>query len=784
MTTNNAVIESITCPITLAPMHNPVTAPDGQTYEKEAIVKWLSEKGTSPHDRRVMTANELQVNAAIRFLCDKYHSGEITAAETPRAKPAIFYNSIKLNCDVFKRIITNDNHVMMTFKVDESNDHLQSLPEDERYLSQDVILVIDRSGSMNSAATSQDSDGNNTESGWSVQDVVNHAACTIIKSVNSNTRIAVIAFDNYIEEIVPLTLMTEMNKSTTIAKVKEIKPRGQTNLWGGIEKGISILDERDDKSRNGNIVALTDGSPNISPARGEVDTLKKVRVKKNFTASIYTIGFGYNLQEGLLYDLAKAANGGHGHISDGGMIATVMCNFISTILTTIVSNLQLHVKTQFQNHVSPDFMLGDYETNIYPNNETIFDIGTVQIQQTRDIIMNFNPNEKYEIYYTYKIGGQPYTSNTINIDASNCNGVTIPKNITVDIHKNRYDVVNSVRKMINYNLVSQYDRSREIQLQLENQFEEFSKVSDDNLTHGLLNNLKQVNGDKNSGQINMAVTNPTYFNKWGKFYLDQVSRSLNNQQKPNFKDKGMPFGGPTFENLIDQASDIFNSLPPPEPSLINTTRQYNPSARYTGMQGQQTPQRPMVMANLNNAGGGCFDSNCTITMADGSTKILKNLNKGDKILSCDLNNIPQIASIVCILEIKITYGIREFVDFEGGLYITPWHPIKYQNEWVFPADIKAPVIKSCNSIITLILDNHHIGFINGHQCIMLGHNYKNGILNHAYYGTNAIINDMKNHYGWESGKVVLNDTSISFIKENEMTSSIKIDCSTTRVDVY
>ena len=38
-------------------------------------------------------------------------------------------------------------------------------------------------------------------------------------------------------------------------------------------------------------------------------------------------------------------------------------------------------------------------------------------------------------------------------------------------HQLSYDVVNSVRKMINYNLVSQYESSREIQLQLENQFE-------------------------------------------------------------------------------------------------------------------------------------------------------------------------------------------------------------------------------------------------------------------------------------------------------------------------
>ena len=39
---------------------------------------------------------------------------------------------------------------------------------------------------------------------------------------------------------------------------------------------------------------------------------------------------------------------------------------------------------------------------------------------------------------------------------------------------------------------------RGIEIKYKNQFEEFSKVSDDNLTHGLLNNLKQVNGDKNS----------------------------------------------------------------------------------------------------------------------------------------------------------------------------------------------------------------------------------------------------------------------------------------------
>lgn len=757
--TTTAVIESITCPITLAPMRDPVSAKDGQTYEREAIIRWLKENGTSPHDRSIMSENDLKVNAAIRFLCDKYHNGDFEEKQLPLAKPEILNTTINLDCKIAKRLTTNDNHIMLSFNVDENNSYLQSLPEDKRYLSQDIIIVIDRSGSMCSAATSQNTEGNTIESGWSVQDVVNHAACTIIKSVDSNTRISIITFDNCVEEIVSLAPMTEINKSNSMRKVKEIRPRGQTNLWGGIEKAISILDLRDDKSRNGNILALTDGIPNISPSRGEVETLKKFRINKNFTSSIYTFGFGYNLQDGLLYELAKVANGGHGHISDGGMIATVMCNFISTILTTIVSNLQLHVISKSKNEISPDLMLGDYESNINTNKERVFDIGTVQIQQSRDIIMNLKDNENYEIYYTYKIGGQSYKSDILNINSNNVNNNAIIKSMSVDIHKNRYDVINSIRKMINYNLSNLFDESYEIQMQIEDQIEELSKQTNDKLINGLLNNLKKTK-EKNSGQINMAVTNPKYFNKWGKYYLDQVSRSLNNQQKPNFKDTGMPFGGVTFEKLVDNTSDIFDSLPPPEPSLIYHA---------------QSSQSPIVMANLNNISGGCFDSNCRITMADGSSKILKDLNKGDKILSCDLNNIPKIASIVCILEIRITLGIREFVDLEGGLYITPWHPIKYNNEWVFPANIKEPIIKSSDSIITLVLDNYHIGFINNYQCIMLGHNYKNGILNHPFYGSDAIVNTMKNHYGWESGKVILYDNSVKFVKENNMISSMKIN---------
>ena len=72
---NDAIIESITCPITGDVMVDPVQGNDGHTYERSAIVEWLLRNPISPQTRQPMRESELKVNASIRFLCDKYHAG-------------------------------------------------------------------------------------------------------------------------------------------------------------------------------------------------------------------------------------------------------------------------------------------------------------------------------------------------------------------------------------------------------------------------------------------------------------------------------------------------------------------------------------------------------------------------------------------------------------------------------------------------------------------------------------------------------------------------------------
>lgn len=759
----NAIIESITCPITQMPMTDPVQGKDGHTYERSAIIQALQNKQESPITREFMTVNDLKVNSSIRFLCDKYHSGEFGSTVNTQkitTKSETHNTSIIIDHNISKSI--DSKYIMLEFEVNK-----ESFPKDLacQHLSQDIVLVIDRSGSMNSPVEAKDANNNNIENGMSIQDIVNHAAKTIAKSLDKNSRLAIIAFDNEIVTIFDLMFMNEVNKTNAMINIDTIKPRYQTNIWGGIEKAIQILDDRDDKTRNSAILMLTDGSPNISPARGEVETLKKLRIKNNFNTPIYTFGFGYNLQRELLYNLAKYGNGGNGHIPDGGLIATVFCNFSATILCTVAMNLQIHI-------ITPNItLMGDYAFHYDEiKEETVYDIGTLQYEQIRNIVLNVPECiENIEYYYTYNIGNNSYNSQQIN---KNLSQLEVSPNIDVNI--NRYSLVESIRTMINYNNINLNSDTLNEYAKIEKQL--ISSKLTDKLSAGMLKNLK---GDSsNEGQIKLAVTNMVYFKRWGEFYLDQLSRSLNQQIKPNFKDESCVFGGKVFENCVDSASDIFDTLPPPKPSLIPRTQlgsNYN-SMNYRSM------AAPIDMSSYNNSSGGCFDSNCTITMADGSIKSLKSIKKGDNIKSMDNNNNINVSKVICVVETFITKRVRNMVNIDG-LVITPWHPIKIKRfnnyKWVFPNDIKEENLTGCISMITLVLDKYHIGFINNIACIMLGHNYKEGILDHPYYGTNKVIDDLKKNFNNEyiNGHITLNDNEIDFLKKDNITKSINFNIS-------
>ena len=754
---NDAIIQTITCPITCCVMKDPVQGNDGNTYERSAIVAALAIKQESPITREPMRISDLKVNVALRFLCDKYHQTlqSVTSQhnDDKSSKPIILDHTIN----------KSKNKLLLTFNVNE-----ESFPKDlsAGHLSQDIVLIIDRSGSMHSPVEAKDRNGQNLENGLSIQDIVNHSAKTVVKTLDAHSRICIIKFDNAIDIVTPLMYATETNKVQIMTSINSIQPGGQTNIWGAIEKALQILDGRDDKTRNSAILMLTDGIPNISPAQGEVETLKKLRKTKNFTTPIYTFGFGYNLQPTLLYNLAKYSNGGNAHIPDGNMIATVFCNFIATILCTVVMNLQLHITPKQSNSATfSNLCVGDFAYSFDPINEKyVYDIGTVQYQQERNIVLNFEDKLDFTYYYTYTIGGKSYTSTLHSVNADSI--VQYAINITSNSHIIRATSVEYIRKMINSNRINNLLSTQASYDELVNLLEANRCSHSQPFVDGLLKNIK---GDfANIGQVKLAI-DQIYFRRWGEFYLDQLSRSLNQQIKPNFKDEGCMFGGEVFEALVDKSSDIFNSLEAPKPSLVVHNRAQNSGNMFYRSLSSLPSSAPISMASYNDPHGGCVDSYCMINMFNGTLKRLKDIKKFDIIKSIDENNKIVGAKVLCVVETIIESGTRDYVNINDVL-ITPWHPIKIglhgkEETWCFPGELFSTYKFPSSSMITLVLENHHVMFINGLKCITLGHNFTNhSKLIHPYYGTNKVIENLNYYFPQEyaNGKITVKDSHISY----------------------
>lgn len=67
--------EEFLCPITHAFMRDPVTTPNGHSYERSAILRWLRENGTDPMTRRELSPSQLRSNITLRNVCDFIISG-------------------------------------------------------------------------------------------------------------------------------------------------------------------------------------------------------------------------------------------------------------------------------------------------------------------------------------------------------------------------------------------------------------------------------------------------------------------------------------------------------------------------------------------------------------------------------------------------------------------------------------------------------------------------------------------------------------------------------------
>lgn len=422
---------------------------------------------------------------------------------------------------------------------------------------------------------------------------------------------------------------------------------------------------------DGIVCVLTDGEPTVSPPKGELRMFKEWKdARPNWHGQIHTFGFGYGLDSKLLTEIAREGNGRYSFIPDSSLVGTIFVHAMANIRTTYRSSCVMSVETD-----------GEI-TGIGPHTKTSWGyqipIGPFMYGQTRDYF--FHCSEQVRC----SIDGDKIQPLDTEPDS---------------------DERQRIALCMMQSLVERPDIQR----------------LTSTVTHaGLLEDM--------NGQWREALQSE-YFRRWGRHYIPSLAGAHFFQICNNFLDKGIQqYGGGRFQALRDKFDELFNGMSAPRATLRVEVQ------RRMASRGESMRAAPSTMASYNRCDGPCFPGWSRVKMENGTTKILANVRRGDRLLAPG-----GIATVEFVLKTMCPRGSAKLVQI-GTLMATPWHPIRKDNRWVFPSSLADAEDVPCEAIYSLKLDTVSC-YIDDVECIGLGHGIENDeVASHYFFGTDAVTN--------------------------------------------
>ena len=723
------------CPITGDLMKDPVSEPDGHTYERNAIEKWIMKNGTSPMTRKNIKVSDLKPNLTLKKSIESI-------------KDKLSSEQLKINSKIVDVELKKFNDVLdnITMKASVKDNLLfinTDVPNVECRPPVDIVLCIDVSGSMGTDAPVKGGDGKSTSYGISVLSLTVSAAKTILNTLEEKDNISIVTYTDKAETLFTDCSCTNDNKETIICELDRLTPKCSTNIWDGLKTSLDILRLNSPPNKLKVIKLLTDGVPNIEPNRGHEYMLEKYFKDNKFKCMINCYGFGYHLKSDLLDNLSRISGGdGYSFIPDSSLLGNIFIHGVSNFYTTAITNIPVKV--------------------VYKDNTKLeFNINSLKYGQDKNIVMNVDKEVSYV---------------EINIREN------IIKSELYDILDDHY--YEQLYRYKAYNLIDNLITMKKFN-------DEGFKTCLDNLILEITFNkdVKDNEYIKNilfdlEGQVKEALNMTTqgdkedWFTKWGIHYLRSLKAAYENEICNNFKDKGVSnFTGKLFEQLRDEISDIFDAMPPPK-------REERIVYGSSGMRGfgSVTPLQPLAtMASYNVASGGCCARGSMVKMEDGSLKAVEHIKKDDEVVTVvSKNGIDYIDSgtIECVVMTECFGGYQNMVNLIGitgnQLNITPYHPVikPGSKNWIYPKDIGETKMIKCSEMYTFVVNNRKSIIVEDYVFATYGHGLSdNSVIQHDFFGTDLVVNDLKNFMNYKFGKVYLTD---NMFKRNDNGEVFKI----------
>jgi Ca-activated chloride channel family protein len=166
----------------------------------------------------------------------------------------------------------------------------------------DIILVLDRSGSMSCALTSVPYGNQPPQSGVRMETkmaLTIEAAKQIFDLLDDDECIGVLAFDDCVEIVETLKRKMTIDRTRLFEALDGVQPRGGTNMEIGLSKAVEMMQLDPNSTRNKRIIFITDACPNA----GSNEYGLRVIAERAFVASSRTtcvtyagVGLSFNAQ--------------------------------------------------------------------------------------------------------------------------------------------------------------------------------------------------------------------------------------------------------------------------------------------------------------------------------------------------------------------------------------------------------------------------------------------------------------------------------------------------------
>ena len=619
-----------------------------------------------------------------------------------------------------------------------------------------VICLVDTSGSMNNDVVIQNAKGESEVMPLNLLDLARHAVATVAHGLNKDDMLGIIGWATEPNKEMPVLHMDKDGQKKADELLNKMYPDGSTGMIQALNKGFSLVV---DNGHPNIIFLLTDGQPDEQPAGGFGPFVRNLMDSCKVPVQLNTLGFGYSVDSKLLCDIAEAGRGTFSFIPDGGLLGTVIVNSIANTVAVALSDAQVSIDlcdgVSFAENALR-YPKGSMDTPVRSSDGTVaFNIGAVNYEQPRSVVLPVKLARGFAA--TAPVASVSVSCSSsgkrVNVIAEDAVTTVLPR-MRLSYAQAACARAKTVFADTLFAIVHERTDSLEAaSAAIKACAAEVKKLQD---RVGASDQIRDILRDC-EGQATEAVSKQEWFNRWGMHYLRSLCGAHEYELCNNFKDPGVQhYGGPFFASVRDDLDDIFQKLPPPEPHPFEWGYF---GGKIPDMYGFSTASsarsRRVVMSRFMDASAGCFGGSCLVTLADGTSKRVCEVRKGD-VLRTGSKSEP---TATVVATIQASSGGNDVCLFKpSGLIITPYHPIDLDGNdvWSFPANCSSASQQQTTTepLFTFVLGSCHSVLVSGVRCVTLAHGVTSGsdARAHPYFGSDACIDDLEKYFADEYAK--------------------------------